>query len=105
MKLQITTGPDSLTLRLAGDLDIYSVEPARDALLAHLADKLGIELDLASVETCDAAGMQLLLAARRSAVAAGKVFAIRSPVPAIEQCGEALGLGPESRQPYSPGTL
>jgi anti-anti-sigma factor len=105
MKLQITTAPDSNTLRMAGDLDIYSVEQAREALLAHLAEKTGIDLNLDGVETCDAAGMQLLLATHRSAVAAGKAFTIRNPVPAIEQCGESLGLGPESRQPHNPGGL
>jgi anti-anti-sigma factor len=105
MKLQITTLPDSNTLRLAGDLDIYSVESARDALLVYLADKPAIELDLDGVETCDAAGMQLLLAARRSAVAAGKAFAIHTPVTVIEKCGEALGLEPVSRQPHNPGSL
>jgi anti-anti-sigma factor len=105
MKFQITTVPDSNVLRLAGDLDIYSVESARDALLAHLADKPGIDLELDGVETCDTAGMQLLLAARRSAVALGKTFAIRAPVPAIEQCGRSLGLGPESLQPHIPGSL
>jgi anti-anti-sigma regulatory factor len=62
-------------------------------------------LDLEGVETCDAAGMQLLLAPHRSAVAAGKTFAIRTPVSAIEQCGQALGLGPEGRLPQAPANL
>jgi anti-anti-sigma factor len=105
MKLQITTVPGSNAIRLAGDLDIYSADSARQTLLDHLTDKVGIELDLAGIETCDAAGMQLLLAARRSALAAGKTLALRAPVPVIEKCGEALGLGPENRLPYATPNL
>ncbi|MFA6286489.1 MAG: STAS domain-containing protein [Opitutaceae bacterium] len=99
MNLQITTLPDSNTLCFAGDLDIYNVEAAREALLNHFADKPGLELDLAAVSTCDTAGMQLLMAARRSAVELGKSFVIHRPAPAVEKCGELLGLPPETRSP------
>ena len=73
MKLQVTALPESNTLRLMGDLDLYNVETAREALLNHLSDKRGLELDLSGVETCDTAGLQVLLAAQRSAVASRKV--------------------------------
>ena len=97
MKLQITALEQTGALQLVGDLDIYSVESARDALLTHLTRNSGLELDLGGVETCDAAGLQLLLSAKRSAAASGKSFAIHTPAPAIDKCGELLGLAPESR--------
>ena len=101
MKFQITASKEPNTLRLAGELDLYSVETACEALLDHLARQPGLELDLSGVEACDTAGLQLLLAVRRSAAAASKSFAIHTPSPAIEQCGELLGLSLESLAPHA----
>jgi anti-anti-sigma factor len=101
MKLQITSAPNTNTLRLAGDLDIYNVETARQSLLDFMAGRPGVELDLSGVESCDTAGLQLLLAAHRSAATSGKTFSIQAPVAAIEQCGQSLGLGPESLPPHT----
>ena len=100
-KLQITTLPDTNTLRLVGDLDLYGVEAACEAVLNRFADKPGLELDLGGIATCDTAGMQLLLAAQRSAVASGKSFAIQTTAPAIAKCGELLGVGPENWLPHA----
>lgn len=90
------------TLRLAGDLDIYHVEAAREALLAGLTTRPSLELDLSGVETCDAAGLQLLIATQRSAVAAGKSFSLVTPAPAVDQCRELLGLPPQTLTPHTP---
>jgi anti-anti-sigma factor len=100
MKLQITALPESNTLRLVGDLDLYNAEMAREAFLNQWAEMPGIELDLAGVESCDTAGMQLLLATRSGAEASGKPFWIQTPSPAVERCGELLGLQPETWRPH-----
>ena len=100
MKLQISAEPETNGIRLVGDLDIYSVEPARDALCAYLAKLPGLKLDLTGINACDTAGLQLLIAARRGAVAAGKSFAILASAPAIEKCAELLGMDPEDIQPH-----
>ena len=92
MNLQVTEPPGTRTLRMAGDLDLYSVDQAREALLRHLADSGGLELDLGELAACDAAGVQLLLAARRSARSQGKPFSVRVNSPAVAKCGELLGL-------------
>jgi anti-anti-sigma factor len=99
MKLEITLQRETNTLRFAGDLDIYNGEAARHALIEHLAGEPGLELDCSAVEACDAAGIQLLLAARLSALAVGKAFSIRAPAPAIDKCAELLGLPPQTLQP------
>lgn len=96
MKLQITIQKETNTVHLAGDLDIYNVETTRDALAALLADRPGLDLDLSGVESCDAAGIQLLLAARRSALAAEKTFSIRTFASAVTKCGGLIGLPPQS---------
>lgn len=96
MNLQVTKPPGSHALRLAGDLDLYSVDCAREALLRHLADDGGLELDLGELAACDAAGVQLLLAARRGARSQGKPFSVRVNSPAVARCGELLGLPPET---------
>lgn len=95
MKLQITA-VGSHTLRLAGDLDLYTVESARDALLQQFADKPRLELDLGGVETCDASGVQLLLAARRTAAISGKNLTVHPVSQAVSTCGALLGIAPES---------
>jgi anti-anti-sigma factor len=103
MKLQITTSKSSAAIRLAGALDIYAVESARDALLQHVAAKSAVELDLGGIEACDAAGLQLLCAAHNSAVAAGKTFQIRVSAPSVVECGDRLGFPPEAFRPSNAG--
>ena len=101
MKLRITKPNSTNTIQLIGDLDIYSVEAARDELRHYVADQPALDLDLGGVETCDAAGMQLLLAVRRSSLADGKPFSIQSPAAAIEKCAELLGIRRELCQPHT----
>ncbi|MDR3460051.1 MAG: STAS domain-containing protein [Verrucomicrobiae bacterium] len=99
MKLQFLTSPGSDTIRLVGDLDLYQVAAARAALLNELAGRPGLELDLSGIANCDAAGLQLLIAAGRSAALAGKTFCIQAAAPAIGECSQLLGLTLETGQP------
>lgn len=79
-------------LHLAGDLDLYQVESARAALLAHLNTHSAAVVDLSGITGCDTAGLQLLIAADRSAHAAGRRFTLLAPPPAVRKCAEQLGL-------------
>jgi anti-anti-sigma factor len=92
MKIKITTTQDGAAVSLAGALEIHHIEAARDALLNHVESSQSLKLDLSGVESCDAAGLQLLLAARVSARVAGKAFAICASAPAVEECGRLLGV-------------
>lgn len=94
MKLQITTVNDSL--RFAGDLDIYHVEAARDALRDWLATQTRLPLDLEGVTSCDASGLQLLLAACLSATATGKHLPIAGAAVAVHNCCRQLGIPSET---------
>jgi anti-anti-sigma factor len=60
----------SSTLALDGELTIQQAAAVRERLLAALAAGLRC-LDLGQVSECDSAGVQLLLAARKSAEDAG----------------------------------
>jgi len=93
MKLQITA-VGSHTLRLAGNLDLYTVESAREALLQQFADKPRLEIDLDGVESCDVSGVQLLLAARRTAAVSGKSLSVHPVSQAVANCGALLGIAP-----------
>ena len=91
MKLTITIAKDPVVLRGAGELDIYEVECARTALLAHFDRHTEIRIDFSGVTACDATGAQLLCAAKKSAVKAGKPLAIELSAP-IRECLERLGV-------------
>ena len=60
-----------------GDLTIPAAQAQRELLLAALAeDGPELLLDLSQIESCDSAGVQLLVATRRSALAAGRSMRI-----------------------------
>ena len=87
-------------LRLAGCLDIYAAGGARSALLEHFSVLKSIRLDLTALEGCDAAGLQLLCAARASALQDGKTFEAELS-PAARECCNRLGLSPDFFKPIS----
>jgi phospholipid transport system transporter-binding protein len=80
-------------LVLTGELTIGEAaaqhEKLRDALAAGQC-----RLDLAGIEACDSAGVQLLLAARRSAQAQGLVLSIDAPSAAVQESLQRYGLDP-----------
>lgn len=92
MKLRVTFSPERHLLVFAGELDLYTVERARDALLEPFALTSALELDLRAVTACDLAGLQLLISAHRSAIAAGKPFSLTQPVPVLAVAAAQLGL-------------
>ena len=60
-----------------GDLTIPAAQAQREWLLAALAeDGPELLLDLGQIESCDSAGVQLLVATQRSARAAGRELRI-----------------------------
>lgn len=72
-------------------LDLAHASAVRDELLARLATGSTV-LDLADVASCDLAGLQLLWAARASAQAHGRGFAVTNPSPATLAAAAAFGL-------------
>ncbi|MFJ9523149.1 STAS domain-containing protein [Kitasatospora sp. NPDC101801] len=76
-------GDGGLVCRIAGDLDIDSLAPAQEALAGALRDSRLVVVDLAQVRFCDSSGLNMLLLARTSALAAGtglRLAAVSQPV-------------------------
>lgn len=79
-------------LRLDGELTIYRAQDLRQLLLEALAGPDGLQLDLGEVSEMDSSAVQLLLAARQEALAAGKTFAILLASDPVRQVLTLLGL-------------
>jgi ABC-type transporter Mla MlaB component len=70
---------EPFTLIVAGSQTIREAALTHAALLAAMAEHAEVRLDCAGVTEADVAFVQLILAARRGAVAAGRRFALREP--------------------------
>ena len=87
--------PDSAetgALCLAGSLEIRDGESLRLAILEGLATRPGLLLDLKHIETCDAAGAQILWSACRTAALEGKPIRFENVMPPVLECWAALGM-------------
>ncbi len=80
------------TFRLEGTLDIYSAERLQNTLADCLASSDTVTLDLGGVETCDTAGIQLLLSARVSASEQKKSVKFRDVPESVATSSPRLGL-------------
>jgi anti-anti-sigma regulatory factor len=77
--------------RLIGDLHISDVEELRNGLLDWLHDPSATALELAEVERCDTASLQLLCSLNQSAQHMGKQCRISVLPPAILEISGILG--------------
>jgi len=102
--MQIVQDQRYTSLELAGILDINTTEEVHKALLAHFERHDRISLDLSQIESCDAAGVQLLLAAQRSGEASGKSFGVVGATDTFTAVCAALGI-PSEQLIAAPGTL
>lgn len=81
------------TLALEGDLTIYRAAEVAQSLRQALAgNPKGLTLDLAGVTEIDSAGAQLLLAARRAAIAANTPFKLSGHSGCVLDVFERLNL-------------
>ena len=86
---------NSNCLRIEGELTIYraaELAAAMKAALAGVPAGAALELDLAEVTEMDSAGVQLLLAARRSADESGRVLRLAGTSPAVAEVFQTLQL-------------
>ena len=83
------------TLCLDGEVTIYRAAELRDTLLStisKLAPGEALELDLAEVSEIDSAGVQLLMAARKTAQASSRELRLTRHSPAVLEVFELLDL-------------
>jgi stage II sporulation protein AA (anti-sigma F factor antagonist) len=79
-------------LALVGELTLSHAREARGLLRAALAESPTLELNLAQLERCDTAGVQVLLATYREAEEAGKRVRLSAPSSAVQRVLELLRL-------------
>lgn len=92
---------DANTLTIDGEFGIYRAAELKPQILAHLIDIDEPVLALGNVTEIDAAGLQLLLFARREAAMRGKSLRIGSASPAVREVLHVAGLSIEALE----GTL
>jgi anti-anti-sigma regulatory factor len=81
-----------IRLRIEGDLTLPRAGEVRSLLMEAFEKADHISLDLGAVAEADAAGLQLLCAAHRSAVGKGKVLECPERSPQLAQAIDAAGL-------------
>ena len=86
---------DMATLRIDGELTIYRAAELCDALKTVMAGVPGgheLEVDLSDVTEMDSAGVQLLVAAKKTARASGRELHVTGRSPAVEEVFGTLRL-------------
>ena len=82
-------------LRMEGELTIYraaELAPSLNAALAETPEGAAFEIDLSEVSEMDCAGVQLLMAARKSALAAGRELRLAGCSDAVREVFQTLEL-------------
>jgi anti-anti-sigma factor len=67
MKIECERRDNKVVVTLPDEITIYTVSELKDALSPLLHQERELELDLAAVSEIDSAGLQLLLAAKKTA--------------------------------------
>jgi len=80
-------------LAIEGEMTIYHAAELRTRILAAQAGAQTLEIDLSAVEEMDTAGLQLLLMAKRSALASGRELRLLGHSRAVTDVFEMLDLG------------
>lgn len=70
--MDATTHNSLSHIALEGELTIYTVAEQQAKLLDAIATRMDIDVDLSAVSEIDSAGLQLMVAAKRHAIAQGK---------------------------------
>lgn len=78
MEIIISADNGIRTVKIEGELNIYSASLIKKGLIAELRSGSGLEIDLSGVSEMDTSGLQLLLLAWREAEKADKPFRIVS---------------------------
>lgn len=96
MELQVSSRSqdDQVILSLSGEIDLYTAPRLQAELGAALTagDQPHIVVDMSGVDFCDSTGMNVLLAAHRSARERGGDLTLTAPRPAVRKILQVTGL-------------
>ncbi len=88
-----------MMLTIEGDMTIYAVADLHQRISNAVQSDEEIEINLAGVEDIDTAGVQLLIAAKRDAIAAGKTLRLLEHSATVREVLDLLGLSGEFGDP------
>jgi anti-sigma B factor antagonist len=90
----IETDTQTAPVLIDGAMSVYEAAEIRDTLgrAFREAGETGVTLDLSAVESCDAAGVQIICAARRTAREAGTPFRVTATSEAVNRALRSAGL-------------
>lgn len=86
------TKKNQATIDIDGALSIYEVAAIHKKLLQLLSEKATVNIDLGNVNSCDIAGIQLLLAAIKTGEEKGKRITILKVSEAIQETVRLVGV-------------
>lgn len=83
-------------MKVAGPFTIYEATRYHGELLSCFENKRGVEVDLSEVSDCDAAGIQLLISAGKTAKEKGIGFVMTRPAGVLDETLRRAGFDPEA---------
>lgn len=83
---------ETVTLRLQGQLTIYSARIFYTAVIGSLEQATVLEIDLSGISDIDSAGVQILMALKRKAVALKKELRLLKHSPVVLSVFDLYGL-------------
>ncbi len=92
MSVHVEQTDHRYTLRIDGEMTIYSAAEHKTRLLEHLGDSDELELDLAGVDEMDSAGLQILLVLKREVERSGRSLRLRNHSRAVYEVLELLNM-------------
>lgn len=105
MPLQIETGEHKCVVTISGEMTIYTAAELKQALTPLLYRQQELELNLSQVSEMDNAGLQLLLAAKKTAQQGGYplhlVMHSHAVLDALELCQLAAFFGDPTLIPHA----
>lgn len=84
---------DARPLRVEGEMTIYQADALKQTLLTALKERRELDIDLSAVTEIDAAGVQLLIAAKKAAQAAHKELRLTAHSAAVMEAFELIDVG------------
>lgn len=105
MPLHIETGEHKTLVKVSGEMTIYTAAELKQALTPLLYRQQALELDLSGVSEMDSAGLQLLLAAKKTMQRGGYplhlVMHSHAVLDALELCQLAAFFGDPTLIPHA----
>ena len=105
MPLHIETGGHKTLVKVSGEMTIYTAAELKQALTPLLYRQQALELDLSGVSEMDSAGLQLLLAAKKTMQQGGYplhlVMHSHAVLDALELCQLAAFFGDPTLIPHA----